>query len=56
MLQGEGILEDVSVGDGSLTFEGVGNGCDCQQRCRCGGGEELHAFDWEEVVDIFSES
>lgn len=44
MLEGEGILEDVSVGDGSLTFERVGSSCGCQQHCRCGGSEELHAF------------
>lgn len=28
MLQGEGILQDVEVGDGSLAFEWVRNGCD----------------------------
>lgn len=43
MLEGECILEDVSVGDGGLPFERVGNSCNCQQRCRCRGSEELHA-------------
>ena len=44
MLEGEGILEDVYVGDGSLTFDRVSYSCDCQQQCRCRRGEELHAF------------
>ena len=43
MLEREGILEDVEVRDGSLAFEWVGEGCDEEQRCCRGGGEELHA-------------
>ena len=43
MLQGEGILEDVGVGDSCLTFDRVRSRGDCEQRGRCGGSEELHA-------------
>ena len=51
MLEGEGILEDVNVGNGSLTFDGVGDRRDCQQRCRCRGSEELHVLLWFKFND-----
>ena len=43
MLEGEGILEDVSIGDGGLTFDWRGHGCDGEQRHGCRDSEELHA-------------
>ena len=45
MFQRQGVLEDVDVGDGGLTFERAGDGGDGQQRRRRRGGSgELHAL------------
>ena len=46
MLQGEGILEDIDVGRGSLAFVRAGKSCDEQKGCHCGGSEELHTLIW----------
>lgn len=45
MLQGQGILKDVQIGDGSSTFDWGAESGSGEQREGCGDGRELHCED-----------